>query len=138
MVPRAPPSAPRSPCPMSEPLARALVVASALVVALAVAFVAWRGPRRRARAVALDLSPLEPGTTVFFTDPVCATCDTARARLRSAGVTFVEVSYGSDPELMRAVGVEAVPLVVVVDRDGGESARIVGVPTRRGLASLGR
>lgn len=120
---------------MSELVVRVVLVVALAAAAGGIAVVARRLPRWRAERSSLDFSGIGDDGVILFTDPVCANCDEARQRLQEAGVAFREISYGNDPDRLRHIGVNAVPLVVVVS-DGAELIRIAGVPSRRRLARL--
>jgi hypothetical protein len=64
-----------------------------------------------------------------FTSASCGTCGETLARagiLGSDTVAVAEVEVGAHPELHRRYGIDAVPIVVVVDREGVVRKSFVG------------
>ena len=119
----------------------------ALVVSLAAATV--YGVRRLRRAGALRepatgarLSPADLGrplgdraTLVHFSSAFCRPCVATRHVLDATaaavpGVTHVEVDAESQLALVRRLGVASTPTTLVLDREGNERRRAVGVPRR--------
>src|SRR5436305_14081818 len=116
----------------------------AVGIALAVAGLAALLQRRRPQAPSqrrwavpdqLDRADFErpgaPWLVAVFTSATCDSCviavATARA-LASADVVVQEIEVGTDGDLHRRYNVEAVPTLVVADRQGVVRANIVGPP----------
>lgn len=115
---------------MTEPVLRLVVVGAVVVMVLIGAAIARRG-------VVLRRHPppagLEPGVYVFVSD-VCSTCQRVEDSVASAVPTggYRRVSWESEPELFRRLGIERVPVTVQVRADGGGWAAS-GVPSTRRL-----
>ena len=127
-----------------------LVAGGALVaVALVVAGVLRRrrpaGPTQAASfelPVQLDPadvdSPLER-TLVLFSASDCDSCAGVRSLALAAtgpDVGFLEVEYRSRPDLHRRYRVEAVPMLLVVDREGVVRQGAIGPQTEAGVRQL--
>lgn len=72
-----------------------------------------------------------PWLVAVFTSATCDTCAgvvAACAPMASPAVGVVEVEVGTDPELHRRYGIEAVPTLVVADADGVVRVSFVGPP----------
>jgi len=120
---------------VDSPLIRLLIGVVVVAAAGGFAWIArWRDRDRRAR-VALNLEGIA-GRVLLFSDSACARCDEARAALETAGAAFAEVAHDTDPEVMRAAGVVAVPLIVARRADGTEAGRIAGKVSPRRLRRL--
>ena len=116
----------------------------AVGIALAVALLAWALERRRPQAPTqrrwavpdqLDRADFErpgaPWLVAVFSSETCDSCATAveRARvLASADVAVQEVEVTARGDLHRRYNVEAVPTLLVADRQGVVRATIVGPP----------
>ena len=116
----------------------------AVGIALAVALLAWALERRRPQAPTqrrwavpdqLDRADFErpgaPWLVAVFSSETCDSCATAveRARvLASADVAVQEVEVTARGDLHRRYNVEAVPTLLVADRQGVVRASIVGPP----------
>lgn len=75
--------------------------------------------------------PGAPWLVAVFSSATCDSCATALARaqtLASADVAVQEVEVGARGDLHRRYNVEAVPTLVVADRQGVVRASIVGPP----------
>lgn len=117
--------------------ARALL---AVVLVLAILFVARLLRARRSRAGAADVRPdaqplvpdaLRAGaerTWVLFTSPYCATCGPTEERLKASdpGARVVRVDATREPLLAKAFHVRSAPTAVLADADGRVQARLVG------------
>jgi protein-disulfide isomerase len=116
----------------------------AVGIALAVAVLAWALERRRpepptqrrwAAPDQLDRAdfdrPGAPWLVAVFSSETCDSCATAvrRAReLASADVAVQEVEVTAHGDLHRRYNVEAVPTLVLADRQGVVRASIIGPP----------
>lgn len=120
---------------MSESVARLGFAVGAIALALGVALQARASERRRAAAAPLHLEGVA-GRLILFTASACRRCEQARAALDRVGAEFVEMSFDDDPDGLRAIGVEAVPLLVGRDGSGSEVGRIAGRVRPRALARL--
>ncbi|MEQ8717615.1 MAG: thioredoxin family protein [Acidimicrobiales bacterium] len=66
---------------------------------------------------------------VTFTSADCSSCERVRERveaLASADVIVHDVEYGAEPDLHRRYGIDAVPLTVLVDREGRVGVAVLG------------
>ena len=94
----------------------------------------WSVPSQLDRA---DFArPEAPWLVVLFTSATCASCAKARrdaAVLESVEVAVQEVELAADPELHRRYAIDAVPTIVVADRDGVVRASFLGPPTATDL-----
>jgi glutaredoxin len=107
-----------------------VVVAILLVIAVARLIGRWQRPSHPA----LDLGDLGPRPgIVLFTSTDCVNCKRARTVVESLEVPVREVTWELEPKLLEAVGVDAVPLVAVVDGEGRIELLTAGVPRRRPL-----
>ncbi|GAB3479755.1 thioredoxin family protein [Nocardiopsis coralliicola] len=96
------------------------------------------------RLTAADLgAPLgERATLVQFSSAFCRPCVATRRRLAEAadlvpGVAAADVDAESHLELVRRLGIEETPTVLVLDSGGTERVRARGVPARHAvLAAL--
>ena len=122
---------------MDEIPGRLLVAAAVGIVALLLARTARQSLQPVHPAVNLRSASL-PAGVILFTSTACVNCARARAALRSADFEFREVTWELEPALLEAVGVQAVPLVVVQGNDGATLLQIVGVPRRRALRRMRR
>ena len=67
-------------------------------------------------------------TWVVFTSPYCATCGPVEARLRASdpGARVVKVDATREPHLSDAFSIRSAPTVLLSDRAGNVTARLVG------------
>ncbi|HEX2043662.1 MAG TPA: thioredoxin family protein [Acidimicrobiales bacterium] len=112
----------------------------ALVLVLAILFVARLYRARKSRAAAADVRPdahpLVPDavragaerTWVLFTSPYCANCGPVEERLRASdpGARVVRVDATREPLLAKAFNVRSAPTAVLADADGRVQTRLVG------------
>lgn len=124
---------------MADFLLRLVIVAAVLGLAVLAArlWPRWMARRQAARPVAVDgLGPWP--AVVVFTSPGCSSCPPALEAVRAeAGDWPVrEVSFAREPERFPEAGVEAVPVVVVVDAGGKVRGQFAGVPDRRRLGEV--
>jgi hypothetical protein len=125
---------------------RLLVAASVVVLAGAVAAVLRRRrpePPTQARwpvPAQLDRAdfdrPDAPWLVVVFSSETCLSCADAleKARVLAApDVAVQDVGVQARPDVHRRYGIEAVPLTVVVDREGVTRASFVGAPSATDL-----
>lgn len=122
---------------MSDLAVPITLVVMAVVVAVAIAYLARRVARSRVQVAPLDVSTLT-STVTLFTDAGCTNCDDARQQLEGAGVTFEEFRFDHHPEVFATVGVTGVPLIVVRGPDGSEQDRIAGKVSAADLRRLPR
>ena len=125
---------------------RALVAVAVVAVALVVA---WIVQRRRPEAPTggrwnvpgqLDRTdfpgPAAPWLVAVFTSATCDACAatvTKAQALASPSLVVAEVELGTEPELHRRYGIDAVPLVLLADAEGVVRASFVGPPTATDL-----
>ncbi|MDH4169507.1 MAG: hypothetical protein OEW42_07945 [Acidimicrobiia bacterium] len=120
---------------------RLLIVVLVVIVAAAIAWVAQRrrveAPTRTGHVVPDHLDradftrPDAPWLVAVFSSATCVTCaDTwEKARhLESADVAVQEVEVTAAADLHRRYGIDAVPLVVIVDHEGARRASFLGPP----------
>jgi glutaredoxin len=109
---------------------RLLVVASIVLVAGIVAWIIGRFRRPpHPRVTVRDVGD-RPGV-VMFTSTTCTTCHEARSMLEALAIPFREVTSELESVRFEDWGVVAVPLTVVIDRDGAVVGTFTGVPHRR-------
>ena len=120
-------------------MSRVLIALAIVAVAVAVAIVARRRrpdpPTQPCRAVPAQLDradfdrPDAGWLVAVFTSATCHTCeDVARkaAVLASDDVAVAEIEYGPHRELHARYGIDAVPILVIADRDGVVRRSFVG------------
>jgi hypothetical protein len=118
---------------------RVIIAAAIVAVAVAVAIVARRrrpdAPTQPSRAVPAQLDRADfdradaDWLVAVFTSATCHTCaDVARkaAVLASDDVAVAEIEYGAHRDLHARYGIDAVPILVIADRDGVVRRSIVG------------
>lgn len=97
----------------------------------------------RLGAAELGASPGERATLVQFSSAFCAPCRATRRILGEVaamvpGVAHVEVDAEARLDLVRRLGVERTPTVLVLDRDGRIVRRAAGMPRKADvIAALG-
>lgn len=107
-----------------------VLVAILLVIVAARLIGRWQRPSHPA----LDLGDFGPRPgIVLFTSTDCVNCKSARAVVESLRVPVREVTWELEPAVLERLGVEAVPLTVVVDAEGRIELLTAGVPRRRSL-----
>ncbi|HQV58002.1 MAG TPA: thioredoxin family protein [Ilumatobacteraceae bacterium] len=120
-------------------MVKAIVVAVLLVAAVVVAVIGRRRQHRAAPVARQFVVPTHldrgdfpsdtPWLVVVFTSASCHTCaDVARKAsvLESAAVGVIEVEYAAMGALHERYSIDAVPLLVVVDKAGTVRASFVG------------
>lgn len=120
---------------MSEVFVKGTLVAGAVLVVAAAAYLGHRRERHAAGSAPLSLHGVG-GSVLFFTDAACKRCDVMRDRLLTLGAAFDEIAYDREPEVHSRVGVIGVPLLVVRDNAGRVVDRAAGVVSLRRLARL--
>jgi thiol-disulfide isomerase/thioredoxin len=135
-------------------LAAALVVATALGIALRRRAGRFRaGSRTGRRTAGSDASTLteadlggrlgQQATLVQFSTAFCAPCRPTRQTLARVaelvdGVTHVEIDAASRLDLVRRLGINSTPTVLVLGPDGAILSRAVGQPRQADvIAALG-
>lgn len=117
---------------MSDQILRIVVVLAVVSVAVLAASIA----RKLAKPVHPDITVGEVGDrpgVVLFTSTDCSNCKDAIATLEGESIPFREVTYDLEPHRFETWDVLAVPMTVVLDRDGKVVEAISGVPRRRAL-----
>ncbi len=117
---------------MNEVLVRLLLLGGLGLVAVGVGLAARRWSRPTHRPVDVAGLADHPGV-VLFTFTGCRTCKEALTRVEELGAPLREVTWELEARVFDDLGVEAVPLTVVVDRRGRTVAVLAGVPGRRRL-----
>lgn len=84
---------------------------------------------RTTRSRSLPGADLEPGV-YLFTSLDCSTCVRARRKLAATKVAFREITWQEEEDAFERLGIDAVPSVVVVDREGSARWYRGGVPAR--------
>lgn len=119
-----------------------LILAAAVLVALALALVAWRRPPRRLRAGELAAVGVRGPAVVEFVTASCGPCRAVAPRLRQAaadaGVAFAQIDVGVRPEVARAYGIRTVPTVAVTGSGGRVLEVWTGVPADGEVARAAR
>lgn len=100
---------------MDDVWLRVAVVAAAFLIAVGIAM-ARRGNRRPVRSIrSLDLA----AGVYLFTSEGCSTCEAARSKMDgSLSDEYTELVWEREPERFHALGVDAVPSVLIVDGKG--------------------
>lgn len=101
-------------------IVRVLLIVGAVAVALTVVR-GWAGYLALSRRKSLHTESLGPGpAVVLFTSADCDACDPLRDTVHGSVATdlFQEVKYQENAEQFRSVGINRVPAVVVIDRQG--------------------
>jgi hypothetical protein len=119
--------------------AQLVVGAVLVVVAVGVALLIRRRAPARPTAVRTydrpaqldpaDLGTFTEWTVVLFSSAGCETCAGLRAQAAAAvdeSVGFVEFEFGEHPEVHDHYGVDAVPMLLVVDDEGTVREVVVG------------
>jgi Thioredoxin domain len=78
----------------------------------------------------------QPWLVAVFTSSGCQSCERATAKaavLASPQVTFEEISYQDRQDLHERYGIDAVPTIVMADREGVVHKSFVGVPSATDL-----
>jgi hypothetical protein len=117
---------------MSDVAFRLLVVAGVVVVAVVAALTARRLAAPRHPPLRSAGVPLPPGLVVF-TATTCDRCREALSVARATGVPLREITYELEAELFATLGVDGVPLMLIVDQGGIPRRLLAGVPARRTL-----
>lgn len=117
---------------MSDEVLRLGIVVAVVVAAAGAAWIIGRLRRPPHPDIEVGDVGDRPGVVVF-TSATCPTCGKAIAALEDARVPFREVTYDLESPRFETWGVVAVPLTVVVDREGGIVDVLSGVPRRRRL-----
>ncbi len=112
--------------------ARVVIVLVAAVIVIVVMRLANRFQRPSHPPIDLgDVGP-RPGV-VLFTSTDCTNCKEALAVVGSLGIEIREITWELEPGVFESVGVEAVPLVTVLDAGGHVELLAAGVPRHRAL-----
>ena len=80
--------------------------------------------------------PEAPWLVAVFSSATCLSCQDAwdKARhLESADVAVQDIEVGERPDLHERYAIDAVPMIVVVDREGVTRSSFVGVPSAADL-----
>jgi glutaredoxin len=94
----------------------------------------WASRHRQPVHPPVDLAAIDvPPGVVAFTSTQCDNCKRVMAMLRDLDVPVREVTHELEAGMFAAAGVEAVPLLVVTDRDGRAVRRLAGTPTRAAI-----
>ena len=120
----------------TETILRLLVVVLAASIVLGVARY-----RREPKAKALSVDGNISGPGVFlFTSASCDSCAAARSVYRDVlgEAGFVEISWESDPGLLTRLGVEEIPVAIVLDATDKVVADFRLIPKRSRLARAAR
>lgn len=107
-----------------------IVVAILLVIAASRLVARWQRPSHPA----IDLGDFGPRPgLVMFTSTDCVNCTEALGIVRSLDIPYREVTWELEPALFDQIGVEAVPLITIVDAAGTVKLLAAGVPRRRSV-----
>ena len=137
----------RSASPYGECVAVQLIVAPILLVVAVV--VAWRLERSRRPAPVRATAPVPPQLVrgdfprpdapwlvVLFSSATCDSCAPMAEKvhaLASDDVAVADVEYHDHRDLHERYGIEAVPIVVIVDHEGVTRASFTGAATATDL-----
>lgn len=105
-----------------------VVLVAILLVVLAVRLIGrWQRPSHPS----IDLGDFGPRPgVVLFTSTDCVNCVQARDVVGSLGIQAREVTWELEPAIFERLGVEAVPLTVVIDEAGNVELLTTSVPRR--------
>ncbi len=117
---------------MPDLLLRALWLGGAAGLAVGIGALASRVRRTSQPPARLDGLDLE-SAIVAFTSTDCENCAKVMRLLVGFDVPVREITHELEPVSFEAAGVGAVPLVVVLGRDGSAIAQFGGVPRRARL-----
>ncbi|MGW7435113.1 TlpA family protein disulfide reductase [Streptomyces sp. NPDC054849] len=101
------------------------------------------GARARLGAAELGAEPGERATLVQFSSAFCQPCRATRRILAEVaamveGVTHIEIDAEDRLDLVRALGIEKTPTVLVLDAEGRIVRRAAGMPRKVDvIAALG-
>ncbi len=120
---------------------RLIIIGAVIVIAAVVALIARRGQRDapvrtgHTAPVQLDRSefvrPDAEWLVVVFSSATCASCAAAWEKVRhleSSVVAVQDVELNESPELHERYRIDAVPIVVVADREGATKRSFIGPP----------
>lgn len=116
-----------------NPLMRVLAVGAAVALVIAIARLASRWQRPTRPPIDLDGLGSRPGVIVFTSND-CGTCVEATGIVRRTGVEARDVAWEREPAVFERYGIDAVPLVVVLDAEGNSFMFETGVPDARRLS----
>lgn len=117
---------------MSDELARALLVAGALALALALAW--WARRRTGRHGPPADVRGLTTGPgAVIFTKEDCPSCAATLAHLETLDIPIRQVRAEDDPGELERRGVTGVPITVIIDATGRPQRQFAGLPPLRPL-----
>lgn len=121
--------------PSVNEIGRALLIVGLVGVVLGTVGL-WTAYRAGSRRRAVHTESLRPWPAIaFFTSTDCDACDPVRITLRDRTPNVREIAYQGGAGLFRSAGIDRVPAVVVIDRQG----RAVGVfEGRVSSAQIGR
>ncbi len=117
---------------MSAVTVKVLLVMAAIVLVVLLARLAGRWQRPRHPDVDVSSIRTDAGI-VLFTSTDCSTCAEARRVAEATDLAVREVTWELEPGAFSAVGVEAVPLTVLVGAGGFAVSVFAGVPRRGAL-----
>lgn len=102
---------------MEETLTRLLLIGGFLMISFIAVLLLQRRASRQFRRI--DRTGLAPGIH-FFSSGTCAECTPARMVLveRLGANGFVEHTWEADSAVLEALGIDAVPATLVVDKAG--------------------
>ncbi|GMQ86579.1 MAG: hypothetical protein BMS9Abin07_2163 [Acidimicrobiia bacterium] len=107
-----------------------VLVAAVIVIGVMRLAVRWQHPSHPP----IDLGGVGPRPgVVLFTSTECSNCKEALTVVGSLGVEVREVTWELEPAVFESAGVEAVPLVAVVDAAGHTELLAAGVPRQHAL-----
>ncbi len=125
---------------MNDPVLRVAVVAIGAALALLVAWIVRAVYNKRARTLNVQSLISGPGVVVFTKDD-CPNCAAVLAMLKPTGAQVRQVRAEAEPEVFAELGVEGVPITVVVSESGDTAAQFSGLPRparlRRALRRFG-
>jgi hypothetical protein len=114
---------------MPDLAVRAIWLGGLALVAVGVGLLATRVRRSSQPAVRLDDLGFE-SAIVAFTSTDCSNCKKVMRLLSEFEVPVREVAYELEPGLFETAGVEGVPPVVVVGKDGSPARQFGGMVSR--------
>ena len=125
---------------MPEPALRAILIVGVAAIAIVAGLLETRRRGTAQAPVRVDGLGFD-SAIVVFTSTDCSRCRRTMRQLSALGATVREVAHELEPGLFESVGVDGVPLVVIMTPDGNRSSQFGGAVSdfrlNRALARAG-